>query len=466
MGIGISKSRKIQTQGDFAVAGRTLQPWVLVGTMLATWIGTGSVLGNAGEAYRSGIAALILPLGGITGIILLIRIAGKVRNMDVFTVPEIIRRRFGDTAGILSILALVSAYMVIVSYQYNAGGAVLHTIFNGQNGSAGLSLASATVIAAIVIVLYTMLAGLLSVAFTDVGNGILMTLTLLIALPVLIWKTGGLSGMDAAFLAQGKSSHMQLFGVYSGLNILNFLLPPFLLVLGDANMYQRFSAARDARGSRLAVMILVFAVLLIEGLIITLAWMSSSLVPEAVNGRHILIYAAYHFMPPLPGALMLATIIGIIVSTADSYLLVPATTLIRDLYLKYIRPDTSERKIVLLSRLTVLLLGFAAYLLSRGFARSAGFFDRALYAYTIYGASITPSLLAALFWKRATSAAAVVSISSGILVTLLWKESSLFTLFLPETLTANLNEVIPATAISVLSLIAVSLFSSGRSGKI
>ena len=69
--VGVYKSRKVRTQLDFSVAGRSLGPWVLVGTMLATWIGTGSILGNAGKSYDTGMAALILPLGGFLGLILL-----------------------------------------------------------------------------------------------------------------------------------------------------------------------------------------------------------------------------------------------------------------------------------------------------------------------------------------------------------------------------------------------------------
>ncbi|HDY75026.1 MAG TPA: sodium:solute symporter family protein, partial [Candidatus Marinimicrobia bacterium] len=67
IGVGIYKSNKIKTQADFAVAGRSLSPWILVGTMLATWIGTGSILGNAGKTYETGMAAFILPLGGTLG---------------------------------------------------------------------------------------------------------------------------------------------------------------------------------------------------------------------------------------------------------------------------------------------------------------------------------------------------------------------------------------------------------------
>ena len=89
IGIGLYKAGKIKTQSDFAVAGRSLSPWVLVGTMLATWMGTGSILGNAGKTYETGMAALILPLGSILGIIILTKIAGKDRAFKKITVPEI-----------------------------------------------------------------------------------------------------------------------------------------------------------------------------------------------------------------------------------------------------------------------------------------------------------------------------------------------------------------------------------------
>ena len=163
IGIGLYKAKKIKTQSDFAVAGRSLTPWILVGTMLATWMGTGSILGNAGKTYDTGMAALILPLGSIIGIILLTKIAGKVRSFEKFTVPEILGDRYGSSARLLSVIALVIAYMVIVSYQYNAGGAVLKTILTDPGGNSLISVETGTIIAAIFIIAYTMLAGLVSV---------------------------------------------------------------------------------------------------------------------------------------------------------------------------------------------------------------------------------------------------------------------------------------------------------------
>ena len=457
IGVGLYKAGKINTQADFSVAGRNLSPWVLVGTMLATWMGTGSILGNAGKTYETGVAALMLPIGSVLGIILLTRIAGKVRDYEKFAVPEILGDGFGPIARILSVISLVMAYMVIVSYQYNAGGAVLHTVLISESGEPLISVETGTIIAAVFIIAYTMLAGLVSVAYTDVANGLIILLSFLISIPILLAEAGGFSGMGEAFEAMGKADHMNFFGVYSTVDIINFCLPSFLLILGDANMYQRFFASKDAEGAKFATTTLIFAVALAELMIIFAAWVSSSMVPDAEIGKYILIYASHKFLPIFLSAVMMTTIVGIIISTADSFLLVPATTLMRDIYMNYVNPDANEKRIVLLSRLLVLVLGIVAYIVSLGFAKSAGFFERALYAYTIYGASITPALVAALFWKRASKIGAILSISSGTVTTLLWKEAGFIQNLIPTSIYSNIDEVLPAITVSVLGLILGSI---------
>ena len=156
---------------------------------------------------------------------------------------------------------------------------------------------------------------------------------------------------------------------------------------------------------------------------------------------------------------MMTTIVGIILSTADSFLLVPATTLMKDVYLQYVDPNANQKKIVFLSRMLVLVLGIVAYFVSLGFAKSEGFFERALYAYTIYGAAITPSLVAALFWKGATKEGAVASILSGTLVTLAWKELPGLWSWLPPHIYGSVDEVIPAITVSLIALVGASLLT-------
>jgi len=575
-GIGIYKSRQVKTQEDFTVAGRSLSPWIMVCTMLAVWIGTGSIVGNAGKTYEVGMAAFFLPLGTFVGMILLSFIATRARDIEAISVPEIIGRRYNNTARLLAVIALVIAYMVIVSYQFNAGGMVLEVIagkkekvalkvddiltkyhvskgyfhyeppkdwtgtteikfyvkskgsdkwsetpeiftvkvvpstkISGekaqtsrlQNTSAikentftrviikgydsgfkkrdgiyrlasipkqgqiflhepVLTAQTATIIAAVFIIAYTMLAGLLSLAFADIVTGIIITVTLLIAFPVLLIKAGGLSGMQSAFAAMGdRPYHMKLFGVFSAADYINFLLPVFLLVMGDANQYQRIFASKNAKGARTAVVVMIFLALLVEELIIAEAWFAGSLTPDPENGRYVLIFAARHFMPYALGIIFMITVVGIIISTADSFLLVPSTTFIKDIYLNYINPKASEKRIVFMSRLMVLTFGVIAWLVSLVFSQSTTVFEKALYAFTVYGSAITPCLVAALFWKRATTAGAISSILAGTVTTLLWEE--VIKVHLPTEL-AKLDAVLPAITLSVICLIVVSLLTQKK----
>jgi Na+/proline symporter len=606
-GIGIYKSRQVKTQEDFTVAGRTLSPWIMVCTMLAVWIGTGSIVGNAGKTYEVGVSALWLPCGTFIGMILLSFIATRARNIEALTVPEIIGKRFGGTARMLAVVALILAYMVIVGYQFNAGGMVLEVITGKKNpvildtgsmltirqvrkgyfrydppadwtgvahigfdvkdkntgqwvndskrftvlvvpstriiainealqqardtesvrplaeavgsidGIAAseietiddlnnlaaiksntitritisgygegfgkneqifrlaslpktgkvylhepkLTSEKATIIAAAFIVAYTMLAGLMSLAFADIVTGTVIMGTLLIAFPIVLLKAGGLTDIAAAFAEMGdRPDHMRMLGVWGPVNYINFCLPVFLLVLGDANQYQRIFASRNAKGARKAVITMIFVALVIEELIIAEAWFASSLIPDPENGRYVLIYAARHFMPMALGLLFMITVVGIIISTADSFLLVPATTFIKDVYQAHINPKAPEKRIVFMSRFMVLSFGIIAWLISLAFAESTTVFEKSLYAFTVYGSAITPCLVAALFWNGATKAGAVSSILAGTITTLLWGE--VIKDRLPAQI-AELDAVLPAITLSVICLIVVSLLTQKQS---
>jgi Na+/pantothenate symporter len=320
-----------------------------------------------------------------------------------------------------------------------------------------LTSEKATIIAAVFIVAYTMLAGLMSLAFADVVTGTVIMGTLLVAFLIVLVKASGLAGMAAAFAEMGdRPDHMRFWGMFGPVDYINFCLPVFLLVLGDANQYQRIFASRNAKGARTAVIVMIFVALIIEELIIAEAWFASSLIPDPENGRFVLIYAARHFMPLALGLLFMITVVGIIISTADSFLLVPATTFIKDVYQAHINPKAPEKKIVFMSRFMVLTFGVIAWLISLAFAESTTVFEKALYAFTVYGSAITPCLVAALFWKGATKAGAVSSILAGTVTTLLWGE------VIKDRLPANLAEldaVLPAITLSVVCLIVVSLLT-------
>lgn len=453
-GIAVWKAGDVRDHSDFAVAGRSLSPWMMVCTMLAVWIGTGSIVGNAEQTYETGMAAMLLPLGTLAGMILLSLIATRVRSIEASTVPEIIERRFGPVARGLAMVSLVIAYMVIVSYQFNAGGAVLEVIV----GKSLLTARHATMIAAAFIISYAALAGLMSLAWMDLVTGSIIMLTMVVAFPIYWFKAGGWAGIEAGFLADGRPSHIEMLGVYSPIQLVNYILPVFLLVLGDANQYQRIFASRSEKGARSAVTTMIFVAFAIELLIIACAWVASSMTPDPENGKYILIYAARHYLALPLGCVFMVTVVAIIISTANSFLHVPATSVVNDLYLPYIRPDATQKHLVRVSRLLVVVFGVIAYVVSLLFSESTGFFRKALYAFTIYGACITPSLVAALLWKRATRQGAIASIVCGAVVTLLWNELDVVRDSLPAGL-SEVDAVLPAITLSVTMLIVVSLLT-------
>jgi Na+/proline symporter len=313
-------------------------------------------------------------------------------------------------------------------------------------------------LAAAFIIIYAALAGLMSLAWMDLVTGSIIMLTMVIAFPIYWFKAGGWSGIESAFITDQRASHLDLWGVYSPTQLVNYILPVFLLVLGDANQYQRIFASRSGRGARTAVTSMIFIAFAVELLIIACAWIASSMTPDPENGKYILIYAARHYLALPLGCLFMVTVVAIIFSTADSFLHVPATSVVNDLYLPYIRPKASQKHIVSVSRLLVVVFGVIAYFVTLMFSESTGFFQKALYAFTIYGACITPSLVAALVWERATKQGAIASMCAGAIVTLAWNEAGFVRQRLPAAV-ADLDAVLPAITLSVTMLVVVSLLT-------
>lgn len=444
--VGVVRSGKVNDQEDFMVAGRKLGTFVLVGSLLATWVGTGSIFGNAERTYEIGILGLVLPLGGIAGIVVLYFIAGRVRKFKQFTIQDILETRYNKWARLFGTITVVTAYTTILSYQYRAGGAVINIINPNIDAFTG------TIIAATFVIIYTVLGGMFSVAYTDLVNGILIIVGLFIAVPFLMYEVGGIEGMRLSLPAD----HFQFTGILNGWEFLGILLPPFLLMLGDANMYQRFFSAKDEATAKRSVIYMFIGVAVVELMIILAAWFASGLNYGIENPARIIVYAAFNNLPVVLGSVIIATVLAIIVSTADSFLLVPATSIIRDIYQRFIEPDASPKKMVLLSRIVVVLLGITAVFLS---TLDDKFLEIAFYAYTIYGAGITPALLAAFFWKRATSEGGIASILVGTFVTIIWKNMELGT-SVPAALGSpgvEIDAVIPAILLSVLTLVGVSL---------
>ena len=497
--VGAFKSSSIKNSEDFMVAGRTLPWYVLVGTLLATWMGSGSLFSGAGLGYRNGLASLWSSGGAWLGIALIYFIAKRIRNFGKITVPDIFRERYGNTSALLAMVATVIAYLTIVSYQFRGGGKVLEMVTDGA-----ISLEAGIVITAVFAILYTVLAGMFSVVYTDVLNGVLMSVGSILALVFMVNSVGGVEEIILHAEASGKWS---LFGNWSSERLgqtsgpviaLSFFVPTLLLLMGDANMYQRIFSAKNGGSAKKAILFWIVGVIVLETTISALGLTGSvavdkGLIPNVVlQNQQILInesnisgipvsdgdmlialqdgsesiiplISKSSVIPIFIGLVLASTMMAIIISTADSFLLIPATNLTRDVYQRYINPNASEEKVIYISRVLVVLLGLIAYLLVSQFKTVLG---AAFTAYNIYGASLTPSLIAAFTWKRATNEGAIASILTGTTVTIVW------TFFFPNfewfsTLHPFLQELTyPAAGLSISMLIIVSLLTPAPNKKV
>jgi SSS family solute:Na+ symporter len=433
--VGAWRTRAVKTQTDFMVAGRRLSARVLVGTLLATWIGSGSILAGAGLAYDRGLSALWFSLGVWIALVIVYFVAHRARALAQFTVPDLLEMRYNKWARLLGTVVTIISYTAIVSYQFRAGGMVLEMV-------TGIEISTGIIITALFVIGYTVLAGMISVAYTDVVNGIVMIIGLVIALPFVLSKAGGIDQVVNSLPAE----HLSLMGDMSLLEAVGYSLPAMLLLLGESGMYQRFFSARDGQTARRAVIGWVITTIMIETLIVVLAVIGSAEFTN-IESEKVILYLVKEGLPLVIGSLSLAAIVAVIVSTADSFLLVPATNVMRDMVQRFIRPDLEGAKAVMLTRVVVVLLGLIAYVQVQFFERVL---DMALYAYTMYGVGVTPAVMAAFFWKRATAWGGVSAIISGMVVTLVWEIAPPF----------DIPTVYPALIISVAALVIVSLAGS------
>ena len=444
--VAVSRALRVKTKADYLVAGRSLSAWVLVLTLLTSWIGAGSLFAGAENAYRNGFAALWQPAGGWLGLLLIYFIAPRARKFAQFTLPDLLEARYNQTARVLGTIAILVAYVAIASYQFRGGGDVLHLIFPGA-----VTSEQGTFIIAAFVVVTTALAGMSSVAYMDVAIGSMVTVICIVAAPMLFAKAGGWAGLHAAL----PETHFEVLGNLSFTRAMEFLVPTMLLMLGNQVMYQKFFSAKTERDARVSVVGWIVGTLILETVIVAIAVFGSALFKTgevALHPREIIPYTARHGLPELMGALLLGAVFAKVISTASNYLFSPATNLVEDVFVRYIAPRASNRVVLLVSRLAVVLLGAWA-LYQAVYAESI--LEKMLYAYTIYSAAVTPVVLAAFYSKRATAWGAVAAIASGTVVTLVWDAPGVRGLFPP--ILAERDAIFPALIAAVAALVLVSL---------
>ena len=471
LGISVYKSRSVKSAEDFMVAGRSVPVYMLVATLVCTWIGSGSLFGTAGLTFRTGISELWFSAGAWVGILVIYMIAARVRRIAQYTLTDLLEKRYNQLAKVLGTVTIIIAYMVIAGYQFKGGGRFISILSNGS-----ISPETGMIIAAFLIVGFTVLAGMVSIVSIDIFNGSIMLLAMMVTLPFAIAGHGGL-GAVITTIQQTEASHLSVMGGHDFFWVVGIALPTFLLLMSESSMYQKFSSADNPQNARKAVMGMFIGVVVVETLMMLIALVGFAIYADdprffladgGVNramAEEIILRIGFEQLPVIIGSLLLAAGAAIVISTGNTFLMVTSTNVTRDIIQAFFYKGAKQEQIVWIQRTCIVGIGLLAYLMMSQFDT---ILEMALMSYTMIGASLAPPLLAAFFWKRVTRAGGVASIASGMLTVVViavlnsvYKESAEGLDFLGVAFPMDTDYIaIPAVIVSVTTLVVVSLLTA------
>ncbi|MGE4484122.1 MAG: sodium:solute symporter [Oscillospiraceae bacterium] len=405
----IIASKKVRTTDDMMTGSHKIPFIILVGSLLATWCGGGGITGSAGVVFTGGPwVGLIAFAGAPIGIFLLYFIAGRMRRTNRVTVPAVMKTRYGNTAGVISALCIMLAYIGVVATQLKAAANIIVLLCSASNLT--VSYTAALLVCAAVVVIVTVGGGLVSVAYSDAVSALLMLGGFAIAVPFLVAAANN----AGAVMPAAKAT---ISGGLPFTTLLGYFIPTIALVLGDQNMLQRFASAKDSKTAKKSNIGMLIGELVVIALTIAVVSQACRLYDHLDTPSNVIFQEAIDFLPFVIGAIMICACMAFIVTTADSFLLSAATNLSNDIYVAHIKKDATDKQKMAVLRGAIVVFIVLAVLLTLYFPTVLAL---QLTAYTMYGAAITPAILFALFSKKVTPAAGLAGIIVGGAATIIW----------------------------------------------
>jgi SSS family solute:Na+ symporter len=380
--IGSRSFKIVKGINSFFVADRGASFLFIVGSLFATIIGGSSTIGMAGLGYRQGLVGSWWLLVGAIGLFFLgLFLAERVRGYSLYTLPEILEVQYGPEAKILASGLIVIAWMGIIAGQIVAAGKILEAILN-------VSPSLLMIITAFVFILYTLLGGQYSIVRTDTVQSLIIIIAIFVSIPLCLGKVGGVFVMREALGADYFSFPVSQAFTWKSLATYLFLVGSTYLVGPD--IYSRLFCAKDkkiAKGATLTV-----AVALIPfAFIITMVGMSARVLFPQISPEAAFPTMIDHLFPVGLSGLVIAALLSAMMSSADTCLLTTSTILSVDIVKPLLRPGIEERKLLLLSRFFIVVVGIFSLILA---LRLKGVIPSLLLGYTVYTSGLVfPVLL-------------------------------------------------------------------------
>lgn len=401
--LGIVIGRWVKTTGAFFVAGRGLSPMLLFATLLAANIGAGSTVGAAALGYRSGLSAWWwVGSAGIGTLVLAFWVGPRIwrvaKEHDLQTVGDFLELRYGARVrGIVASLLWVATLFVLAA-QLIAIARVLEAV-------AGVPKMWGATIGGVVMTAYFTAGGLLSSAWINLVQLVVLYLGFLLALPFAFSSVGGVAGIRDLGAAVGGA---YLDPWASGARYVALLAPAFIVSPG---LLQKVYGARDERTVRLAVSLAGAALLVFAWIPPILGMAARALLPGLSSPDLALPTLLVERMPFLLGTLGLAAIFSAEVSSADAALFMLSTSLSRDLYRRFLHPQATDAQVLRTARFAALAGGALGVAIALVFETVI---DTLTIFYSVLSVSLFVPVVAGLHCRRTGAVEALAAIGAGV----------------------------------------------------
>ena len=449
LSLGIKAYRRTHSLDDYILGGRKLGAVVTALSVGASDMSGWLLLGLPGAIYLSGLSEIWIGIGLVLGaycnwlfVSKRLRIYSQHANNSL-TLPDYFENRFNDTARVLR---LVSAFVILLFFTfYTASGLVGGAIL--FENSFGLQYSTALISGGLIIVGYTFIGGFLAVAWTDAVQAVLMFFALLVAPTVVILNSGG---TDVVW-QQMQAVNPQSTELFSSMTLIGFLslIAWGLGYFGQPHILARFMAVENPQKLVAARRIaMVWMVLVLFGSVATgLAGIAYFADNPLENPETVFIALSQQLFNPWIAGIITAAILSAIMSTVDSQLLVSSSVISEDFYRVFVRPQASEKELLMVSRGAVIAIALLAMVIASD--RESRVLDLVSYAWAGFGAAFGPVIVFSLFWRKMTAASAIAGMIVGAVTVVVWSnlKGGLFDLY----------EIVPGFALASLVIVIITL---------
>ena len=400
--VGILSMKRIKTAASFFVADRKANTPAVTGSLLATIIGGSSTIGIAGLGYSKGLVGAWWMLVGAMGLIVLsLWFAGKVRDYEVYTLPEILRKQYGGNAiRIISSVLIAAAWLGIIAAQIIAAGKILSVLWPGQS-------VWLMIIAGSVFIIYTLLGGQYSILRTDLIQSVCIIAGIIVCTIAGVSSAGGLSGMmDNLPPSYFSFPTTPDFGWIDLLTFLFFVGSTYLV---GPDIYSRIFCSKDP-GVAKRSLLLTACIMIPTAFFITLAGIAARVLLPEIQPESALPALVMHTIPAGLSGLVIIALLAAVMSSADTCLLTTSTIITSDILSPLFKID--EKNLLRISRIGVVVTGVVSLVIA---LRLQGIIASLLLGYTIYSAGLVVPILLGFYTKRfeLNAAGAMIAIAGG-----------------------------------------------------